>query len=49
VLRIQNFCKLWIDGKSPNQPVRANSATLEPEIGYGRYPLAKPVCLQMFP
>ena len=27
----------WLAGSIPNQPVRANSFTLAPEIGFGRY------------
>jgi hypothetical protein len=36
VALIQSFGKKWLAGQIPNQPVRANSFTLAPEIGFAR-------------
>jgi len=45
---IQAFCKLWIADAVPNQPVRANSADLTPEIGFGRFTPARSIAMQWF-
>jgi len=37
VALIQSFGEKWLAGQIPNQPVRANSFTLAPEIGFARY------------
>ena len=41
IAAIRQFGELWLGGDVRNQPIRANSATLDPEIGEGRYQLAK--------
>ncbi len=45
--RIDAFCTLWLNGAIPNQPIRANGRTLQPEIGYARYP--RQATLNLFP
>lgn len=37
VLLIRSFGEQWLAGLIPNQPVRANSYSLAPEIGFARY------------
>ena len=49
VVRISNLCNLWFADNVPNQPIRANSHDLTPEIGHGRYKIAKQAALQLFP
>lgn len=46
---IQTLGQLWLANDVPNQPVRANAATLRPEIGCGRYGLGKQVAQRLFP
>lgn len=41
VALIQSFGEKWLAGQIPNQPVRANSYTLKPEIGFARYRTAR--------
>jgi hypothetical protein len=38
---IQSFGEKWLAGQIPNQPVRANSYSLAPEIGFARYGQAR--------
>jgi hypothetical protein len=38
---IQSFGEKWLAGQIPNQPVRANSFSLAPEIGFARYGAAR--------
>jgi hypothetical protein len=45
---IEKFCEAWLADGVPNQPVRANSATLAPEIGFGWFSAARPVALRTF-
>ena len=48
IAKIQNLGNLWIANDVPNQPVRANTATLSPEIGYGRYQFVRAAALKAF-
>ena len=38
---IAALCRAWHQDKARNQPIRANSRTLEAEIGHGLYSVAK--------
>jgi hypothetical protein len=38
---IATLCRAWHQDKARNQPIRANSRTLEAEIGHGSYSQAK--------
>ncbi|PKU21981.1 patatin-like phospholipase family protein [Telmatospirillum siberiense] len=40
---ISGYCDLWLAGKVPNQPIRANGDTLAAEVGYGDFPSAQNV------
>ncbi|HEY2886938.1 MAG TPA: patatin-like phospholipase family protein [Rhizomicrobium sp.] len=46
--RIADFCNRWLRNEIPNQPIRANGATLEPEIGPDRYAAAKEAWKELF-
>jgi len=46
--RITDFCNRWLRNDIPNQPIRANGATLEPEIGPDRYAAAKAEWKELF-
>jgi hypothetical protein len=39
--RIRAFGEMWIAGDIRNQPIRANTVTLDPEIGDGRFQFAE--------
>lgn len=41
VAAIESYCDLWLADRAPNQPIRMDSATLEPEIGQARFSQAK--------
>ena len=41
VAAIESYCDLWLVDRVPNQPIRMDSATLEPEIGQARFSQAK--------
>lgn len=41
VAAIADYAALWIADKAPNQPIRADGDTLEPEIGFGRFSQAR--------
>ena len=43
ILLIERFCDAWLNDVVPNQPVRANSSTLECEIGHRFFSDAKAV------
>jgi len=45
---IYDFCDLWLGDNVPNQPIRANSVTLAPEVGFGRFTPAKTIAQQWF-
>lgn len=48
VAKIENLANVWIADTVSNQPIRANTMTLRPEIGHGRYQLAKATALKYF-
>jgi uncharacterized protein len=41
VAYIDDWCGYWIAGKAPNQPIRMDGQTFEPEVGPGRFADAK--------
>jgi hypothetical protein len=41
VAAIESYCDLWLADRVPNQPIRMDGATLEPEIGQARFSHAK--------
>ena len=41
VAAIESYCDLWLADRVPNQPIRMDGATLEPEIGQARFSQAK--------
>jgi len=41
VAAIESYCDLWLEDRVPNQPIRMDGATLEPEIGQARFSQAK--------
>ena len=41
VTAIESYCDLWLADRVPNQPIRMDGATLEPEIGQARFSQAK--------
>jgi hypothetical protein len=49
VLLIQSFGQRWLADDVTNQPIRANSFTLEPQIGFNRYSDAKAAWLARAP
>ena len=49
VLLIQSFGRRWLADDVTNQPIRANSFTLEPQIGFSRYSDAKAAWLARNP
>lgn len=49
VLLVQDFGRRWLADDVTNQPVRANSITLAPEIGFNRYSEAKAAWLARNP
>jgi hypothetical protein len=49
VALIRSFGAKWLAGQIANQPVRANSYSLMPEIGFARYPAARTAWLARNP
>ena len=49
VLLIQRFGRRWLADDVTNQAIRANSFTLEPQIGFNRYSDAKTAWLARAP
>ena len=41
VAAIESYCDLWLADRVPNQPIRMDSARLEPEIGQARFSQAR--------
>jgi hypothetical protein len=41
VVAIESYCDLWLSDQVPNQPIRMDGTTLEPEIGQARFSQAK--------
>jgi len=41
VAAIESYCDLWLADRVPNQPIRMDGATLDPEIGQARFSQAK--------
>jgi hypothetical protein len=37
---ISKYADLWLQGVAPNQPIRMDSNTLEPELGQARFSVA---------
>jgi len=49
---INEYCSSWLFDKAPNQPIRANGTTSDPqnpEIGYATFGEAKTAWRQLFP
>lgn len=46
---LEKFCCWWMKDGIPNQPIRANSTTLAPEIGAGRYKAARAAWRKLAP
>ncbi len=44
---IDDYCSYWLADRAPNQPIRMNRATLEPELGHVRYSDAKAAWSQL--
>jgi hypothetical protein len=38
---IDDWCGLWLNDQVPNQPIRADGATLAPEVGYATFSAAR--------
>ncbi len=41
VAMIENYANLWLTDKVPNQPIRMDGTTLQPEIGHNTFTLAR--------
>lgn len=51
VAYIDDYCGAWLDGRAPNQPIRANGATFDPrhpEIGYPTFGEARAAWQALF-
>jgi uncharacterized protein len=51
VAYIDDYCSAWLDGRAPNQPIRANGATFDPrhpEIGYATFGEARAAWQALF-
>ncbi len=46
---IVDWCQLWLGDGAPNQPLRMDGATMNVEIGYGKYSEAKLAWSRLFP
>ena len=49
VTYIDDWCGLWLGDHVPNQPIRMDGETLQPEVGYGRYSKAMQAWQVLFP
>ena len=51
VAYIDDYCRFWLADNAPNQPIRPNGKTFDPqnpEIGYAKFSQAKAACLTLF-
>ena len=49
---IDDYCTTWLNDQAPNQPIRPNGTTFDPqnpEIGYAKFGQAKTAWAQLFP
>jgi Patatin-like phospholipase len=52
VAYIDDYCSFWLADNAPNQPIRPNGATFDPqnpEIGYAKFSQAKAAWVNLFP
>jgi len=49
VAYIDDWCQLWLGDLVPNQPIRMNGATLQPELGYKLFSEARAAWGALFP
>ena len=52
VAYIDDYCSFWLADNAPNQPIRPNGATFDPqnpEIGYAKFSQAKAAWGTLFP